>query len=82
MPEMPVDMGDGTVQIKMYDGTIIRRDKVTGKLHCETGPAVNRQDGTQEWWIRGTRYRKTFQVPPYDWESIAEEVRIEAILKE
>lgn len=78
----PIDMGDGTVQVNLDNGTKIRRDKVTGKLHCETGPAIIHPDGIQQWWIRGMLLRKTFKVAPYDWEPIAEEVRIEAIMKE
>ena len=33
-----------------------------GKLHREDGPAVERLNGTKEWWIRGVRYHT-----PEDW---------------
>jgi len=38
----------------LADGTVLRHD-ATGYLHCPCGPAVQRPDGTREFWESGAR---------------------------
>lgn len=37
------------------DSTICKHTTENGILHNETGPAVVRNDGTEEWWYKGRR---------------------------
>lgn len=43
-------------QLIIKDGTIWRYDRF-GNYHHEDGPAIERSDGSKEWWIDGGRHR-------------------------
>lgn len=35
----------------------LREFKIDGKYHREDGPAIEREDGTKEWWLNGKLHR-------------------------
>ena len=43
----------GTKEIKRKDGT--REWRLNGRLHRVDGPAVEKPDGTKEFWVEGRR---------------------------
>lgn len=42
---------DGTLKRRLSDGTVEIYDN--GRLHCDTGPAVIKPNGSKEYWLNG-----------------------------
>lgn len=67
---------------KFSDGTVEKYSR--GKLHCETGPAVIKPDGTKEYWLNGRQVTEKDLPEPKGYYNIeltdAEKEKIENLL--